>query len=126
MAETETEKENLTGRARSMANLKRITKENAPQYVMSAVAAKKARAEMRRKLLQVVIDEGLEKYLAKAIKSGDPDMLGIVEKASKLTGIDFASSEEAVQRMDVKADANIKGKHDMTLNLTFSEAKPKE
>ena len=76
----------------------------------SANAAKRLRREMRAKMLNTVVTEGLEKYLAKAIKSGDEKLMSIVVAASKLTGIDWTSSEEAVQRVDAKVDAKTQGK----------------
>ena len=87
-----------------------FTSEQAKALQASANAAKKLRREMRAKMLQTVVTEGLEKYLAKAIKSGDEKLMSIVVAASKLTGIDWTSSEEAVQRVDAKVDAKTQGK----------------
>ena len=99
-----------------------FTKENAKAFSLTANQAKRARAEMRRKLLKTVIDEGLEKYFAEAIKNADEKMMNVIEKASKLTGVDFTSSEESVQRLDVKADANLKTQHTGDINITFKDA----
>lgn len=95
----------------------RITKENAAEFCKSAAAAKKARAEMRRKLLQTAISVGIEKYFEKAIKTMDPDAIAVVERASKLVGLDFGSSEEAVQRVNAKVDA----KTDSKLEIVVKE-----
>lgn len=87
-----------------------FTSEQAKALQASANAAKKLRREMRAKMLQTVATEGLEKYLAKAIKSGDEKLMNIVVAASKLTGVDFTSSEDAVQRVDAKLDQKTQGK----------------
>lgn len=99
-----------------------FTSEQAKALQASANAAKKLRREMRAKMLQTVVTEGLEKYLAKAIKSGDEKLMSIVVSASKLTGIDFTSSEEAVTKVDVKSDSKITASG--PINITFSDAKP--
>lgn len=95
---------------RKMPVGKPFTSEQAKALQASANAAKKLRREMRAKMLQTVATEGLEKYLAKAIKTGDEKLMNIVVAASKLTGVDFTSSEEAVQRVDAKLDQKTQGK----------------
>ena len=92
-----------------------FTSETAKALQASANAAKKLRREMRAKMLQTVVTEGLEKYLAKAIKSGDEKLMNIVVAASKLTGVDFTSSEDAVQRVDAKVDAKSQGKVELVV-----------
>ena len=92
-----------------------FTSETAKALQASANAAKKLRREMRAKMLQTVVTEGLEKYLAKAIKSGDEKLMNIVVAASKLTGVDFTSSEDAIQRVDAKVDAKSQGKVELVV-----------
>ena len=87
-----------------------FTPETSKAVQAKAAAAKRLRAEMRRRLLDTVANEGLEKYLAKAIKSGDEKLMNIVMNASKLTGVDFAASEEAVQRVQANVDAKTDNK----------------
>ena len=98
-----------------------FTSEQAKALQASANAAKKLRREMRAKMLQTVVNEGLERYLAKAIKSGDEKLMSIVVSASKLTGIDWTSSEEAVQRVDAKVDQ--KTHTDGTIKFVIEDAK---
>lgn len=93
-----------------------FTSEQAKSLQASANAAKKLRREMRAKMLQTVATEGLEKYLAKAIKTGDEKLMNIVVAASKLTGVDFTSSEEAVQRVDAKLDQKTQGKVEIVVS----------
>lgn len=87
-----------------------FTSESSKAVQAKANAAKRLRSEMRRRLLDTVANEGLEKYLAKAIKSGDEKLMNIVMNASKLTGVDFAASEEAVQRVQANVDAKTDNK----------------
>lgn len=87
-----------------------FTSESSKAVQARAAAMRKLRKEMRQKMLETVANEGLEKYLAKAIKSGDEKLMNVVMAASKLTGVDFAASEEAVQRVDAKVDAKTQGK----------------
>ena len=100
-----------------------FTKENAKAFSITANQAKKARAEMRRQLLKAAIDEGIDKYFVQAIKTGDEKLMNIVEKATKLVGLQHDQSEDAVaNKLEVKADANVKTKHDGTINIVFKDA----
>ena len=80
------------------------------------------RAQMRKKLLEAAVDAGIDKIYAKALKNGDIDAMTVAREGMKLVGLDFQSSEEAVQRVDVKADAKVNAKTDTTLNITFKDA----
>ena len=93
-----------------------FTSETAKALQASANAAKKLRREMRAEVWQTVVTEGLEKYLAKSIKSGDEKLMNIVVAASKLTGVDWTSSEEAVQRVDAKVDQKTQGKVEIVVS----------
>lgn len=108
--------------AKKMPRGRPFTKENAKEFSVTANNAKRVRAEMRRKMLQVAIDAGIDKYYASALKTGDDKHMAVVEKAMKLVGLDFAQSEDSVQRIDAKVDANVKAKADTTLNITFKDA----
>ena len=113
-------KRNLT--ERQLANLRPFDSERAKAISASANAAKSARAEMRRRLLATVCKEGIEKYLVKAIKEGNQELMTCCEKALKLVGLDYSSSEESVQKVQVKADVDSKSKVDTTLHVTIEEA----
>jgi hypothetical protein len=65
--------------------------------------------------LQALVDEGLEAMFIKAVKGNDTDRMKIVESAMKLTGLDFGSSEEAVQKLDVKSDSTVNGAINVTV-----------
>lgn len=53
------------------------------------------RKQMRAKILQAAVDEGIDQYYVRALKSLDLDGIAVVEKAMKLVGLDFSSSDEA-------------------------------
>lgn len=87
-----------------------FTVENAKQMKARSDAVRRMRNQMRTRLLETVVNEGLEKYFAQAIRSGDLEMMTIVEKASKLTGVDFTSSPEAITKLDLKSDNKVDAK----------------
>lgn len=104
------------------ANLQPFDSVSAKQAQLVSARARSLRKQMRAKLLETAINEGIDKYFAKALKNMDADAIAVVEKAAKLVGLDFGSSEEAVQKLDVKSDAKVSTSG--TLNITFSDAKP--
>lgn len=82
----------------------------AKQAQEASARARSLRKQFRAKLLDTAINEGLDKYFAKAIKNMDAEAIAVVEKAAKLVGLDFASSEEAVQKLDLKSDNKVDAK----------------
>lgn len=86
-------------------NLIPYTPETAKEASKRAAYCRTLRAQMRKKLLEAAVDAGVDKIYLKALKSGDLDSISVVEKAMKLVGLDFASSEESVQRTESKIDA---------------------
>lgn len=92
------------------ANLQPFDSVSAKQAQLVSARARSLRKQMRAKLLDTAINEGLDKYFAKAIKNMDAEAIAVVEKAAKLVGLDFASSEEAVQKLDLKSDSKVDAK----------------
>lgn len=92
------------------ANLQPFDSVSAKQAQLVSARARSLRKQMRAKLLDTAINEGLDKYFAKAIKNMDPEAIAVVERAAKLVGLDFASSEEAVQKLDLKSDSKVDAK----------------
>lgn len=86
-----------------------FTTATAKEAQKASVAARNARTQMRAQILKAAIDEGIDKLFIKALKSNDTDKMAIVEKALKLTGLDFGSSEDAVQKvsMDSKNESSV-------------------
>lgn len=113
------------GRGRPKGNVLNLTpfnSETAKKMALKAAYAKKCRAEMRRRILAKVCEAGIDECVAKAIKTSDKELMDICVAATKLTGLDFGSSDEAVQNLNVKADVDSKVKADYSLNLTFTDA----
>lgn len=106
----------------TIENLTPFTSERARAVAAKAAEARKARHEVRRRLLAAAIEGGLEEQFIKALKLGDAELMSVVAQASKLTGTDFASSDEAVQQVKVNAETNSKVKADTTLHVTIEEA----
>lgn len=83
-----------------------FTKENAKAMQLSAAAAKKRRKEARMKMLNALtsrMDLGDELY--KAMRGKDEAYLGMIEKATRLVGLQWDQSEEGrEQRVALKAD----------------------
>lgn len=88
---------------------------NAKQAQEASVKARNLRKAMRAKILQAAVDEGIDKLFQQAIKKKDMELLELVEKGLKLTGLDFASSEDAVQKLDVKSDAKVDSKLEVSI-----------
>ena len=97
------------------ANLQPFDSVTAKQAQLVSARARSLRKQMQARLLDTAINEGLDKYYARAIKSMDANAIAVVEKAARLVGLDFASSEEAIQKVDVKADTKVNGKLNITV-----------
>ena len=87
-----------------------FTPDTAKTAAARSAYCRAVRAEMRKKLLEAAVDAGVDKIYLKALKSGDLDSISVVEKAMKLVGLDFASSEESVQRVQANVDAKTDNK----------------
>lgn len=113
MCESENENVNVTEDTTEVKPKKRGAPQNLIPYTPETAkeAAKRAaycrtlRAQMRKKLLEAAVDAGVDKVFARALKSGDLDGITVAREAMKLVGLDFASSEDAVQRTESKIDA---------------------
>jgi hypothetical protein len=105
----------------NVANLTPFNSETAKKMALKAAYAKKCRAEMRRRILAKVCEAGIDECVAKALKTSDKELMDICVAATKLTGLDFGSSEEAVQNLNVKADVDSKVSADTTLHVTIED-----
>ena len=108
-----------------------ITKENAKQYQLSAARAKRLRKEARAKMLAALTESmDLGKELLKAMKGQDEKYLGMIEKATRLVGLQHDQSEDAIAKkisLNAKTDANVNAKVELpNINITFEDAKPEE
>jgi hypothetical protein len=108
-----------------------FTKENAKTMQLSAAKAKAMRKEARAKMLSALTNDlDLGKELLKAMKGKDEKYLGMIEKATRLVGLQHDQSEDAVGQkisLNAKTDANLNAKVELpSINITFEDAKPKE
>lgn len=106
----------------NVQNLRPFDSERARIIGAKANEAKKARAEMRRRILAKVCEAGIDECVEKAIKTSDKELMDICVAATKLTGLDWAASEENIQRVNLDAKSESKVKADYSLNLTFTDA----
>ena len=105
-------------------NLTPFTSVTSQQAQAAAAKARNLRKKLRAEFLQVAVDAGIGHVFREAIMTGDTDKMAVVEKAMKLVGLDFGSSDEAVQKVDVKSDTTVKGIG--PVNISFTPAKPSE
>lgn len=105
-----------------------ITKETAKKFQLSAARAKRLRKEARMKMLAALTtDMDLGKELLKAMRGQDEKYLGMIEKATRLVGLQHDQSSEAVaQKVDLNAKTDNKFSGVGPINITFTDAKPKE
>lgn len=112
------------GSSYNVQNLTPFTSETAKAISAKANAAKKARADLRRRLLAAAVEVGLDRVFMDALKNRDENAMNIVEKAARLVGTDWASSEENIQRVNLDAKSDVKAdvKADHSINITFTDA----
>ena len=86
-------------------------KELAREAGIKSGIVQRIRKEMRAKMLQAAIENGVEKLFGQSLKNLDMEGMKVVAEAMRLVGIDYAASEEAVQKIkaDIKADQKISG-----------------
>ena len=108
-----------------------FTKENAKAMQLSAAKAKKMRKEARAKMLAALttrLDLGDELY--RAMHSKDEKYLGMIERATRLVGLQHDQSEDAIAQkisMTAKTDATVNAKVELpNINITFEDATPEE
>lgn len=86
-------------------------KELAREAGIKSGIVQRIRKEMRAKMLQAAIENGVEKLFGQSLKTLDMEGMKVVAEAMRLVGIDYAASEEAVQKIkaDIKADQKMSG-----------------
>ena len=105
------------GKKKRIPNANVFTPLNAKQAQEASVRARNLRKQMRAQILQAAVDEGIDKLFRKALKSADLDQMALIEKALKLTGLDFGSSDEAVNKLQV--DAKTDNKTELSGQIEF-------
>lgn len=86
-------------------------KELAREAGIKSGIVQRIRKQMRAKMLQAAIENGVEKLFGQSLKNLDMEGMKVVAEAMRLVGIDYAASEEAVQKIkaDIKADQKMSG-----------------
>lgn len=86
-------------------------KELAREAGIKSGIVQRIRKEMRAKMLQAAIENGVEKLFGQSLKNLDMEGMKVVAEAMRLVGIDYAASEEAVQKIkaDIKTDQKMSG-----------------
>lgn len=92
-------------------------KEKARAAGIKSGIVNRMRREMRAKMLQEAIDNGIDKLFGQSLKGLDLEGMKVVSEAMHLVGIDYAASEEAVQKIkaDIKSDNKVNG--DVNINI---------
>lgn len=86
-------------------------KEKARAAGIKSGIIQRMRKEMRAKMLEEAIKNGIEKLFGQSLKNLDTEGMKVVAEAVRLVGLDYASSEEAVQKIkaDIKSDQKLNG-----------------
>lgn len=92
-------------------------KELAREAGIKSGIVQRIRKEMRAKMLQAAIENGVEKLFGQSLKNLDMEGMKVVAEAMRLVGIDYAASEEAVQK--IKADINADQKMSGNVNISI-------
>ena len=106
-----------------LANLKPFDHDRSMAMQAKAAEARRARAEMRRRILATVCEVGVDKYVAKALKEQNLDLMTLCEKAVNMTGLSYKDSEENILHVKAETKSDVKAKVDSTLHVTIEEAR---
>lgn len=94
-----------------------FTAMNAKQAQEASVRARNLRKAMRAKLLDAAIqDAKIGELYVKAIKTKDADLMKLVETGLKIVGLTHDQSEDAVTKMEVKSDAKVDSKLEVSIS----------
>jgi len=94
-----------------------FTPMNARQAQEASVRARNLRKAMRAQLLEAAIqDAKIGDLYVKAIKTKDADLMKLVETGLKIVGLTHDQSEDAVTKMEVKSDAKVDSKLEVSIS----------
>ena len=101
---------------KSGALLKPFTTLTAKQAQEASVRARNLRKSMRAQLLDAAINDAkIGDLYVKAIKTKDADLMKLVETGLKIVGLTHDQSEDAVTKMEVKSDAKVDSKLEVSI-----------
>lgn len=102
---------------KSGALLKPFNSVTAKQAQEASARARSLRKQMRAQLLEAAIqDAKIGDLYVKAIKTKDADLMKLVETGLKIVGLTHDQSEEAVTKMEVKTDAKVDSKLEVSIS----------
>lgn len=101
---------------KSGALLKPFNSVTAKQAQEASARARSLRKQMRAQLLEAAIqDAKIGDLYVKAIKTKDADLMKLVETGLKIVGLTHDQSEDAVTKMEVKSDAKVDSKLEVSI-----------
>ena len=90
---------------------------NAKQAQEASVRARNLRKQVRADMLnKVVSNYDFGEELTKALKKGDLDKVTLLKEAMRLIGLQHDQSEDAVTKMEVKSDAKVDSKLEVSIS----------
>lgn len=102
---------------KSGALLKPFTTLTAKQAQEASVRARNLRKQVRADMLnKVVSNYDFGEELTKALKKGDLDKVTLLKEAMRLIGLQHDQSEDAVTKMEVKSDAKVDSKLEVSIS----------
>lgn len=102
---------------KSGALLKPFNSVTAKQAQEASARARSLRKQMRAQLLEAAIqDAKIGDLYVKAIKTKDADLMKLVETGLKIVGLTHDQSEDAVTKMEVKTDAKVDSKLEVSIS----------
>ena len=102
---------------KSGALLKPFNSVTAKQAQEASARARSLRKQMRAQLLEAAIqDAKIGELYVKAIKTKDADLMKLVETGLKIVGLTHDQSEDAVTKMEVKSDAKVDSKLEVSIS----------
>lgn len=105
------------GQIKREQNLVKFTPMTSKQAQEAAVKARNIRKQVRAEMLnKVVSNYDFGEELTKALKKGDLDKVTLLKEAMRLIGLQHDQSEEAVTKMEVKTDAKVDSKLEVSIS----------
>ena len=93
-----------------------FTPMNAKQAQEASVRSRNLRKQVRAEMLDTLVNNlNFGQEMLKAIKKGDIDQINLLQTAMKIVGLTHDQSEDAVTKMEVKSDAKVDSKLEVSI-----------
>lgn len=94
-----------------------FTPMTAKQAQEASVKARNLRKQVRAEMLNTVVSSyNFGEEMLKALKKGDLDKVTLLKEAMSLIGLKYDQSEDAIQKMEVKSDAKVDSKLEVSIS----------